>query len=42
MSRWITLEDALLPAVQELFDAERQQLTVLPRIAAVVSRPDMS
>lgn len=42
MSRWISLEHALLPAVQELFDAERQQLAVLPRIAAMVSRPDLS
>ena len=41
MSRWVSLEDALLPAVKDLFDAERQQLTVLPRIAAVVSRPDL-
>jgi len=42
MSRWVSLEDALLPAVKDLFDAERQQLNVLPRIAAVVSRPDLS
>jgi ferritin-like metal-binding protein YciE len=42
MSRWVSLEDALLPAVQDLFDAERQQLTMLPKVAAVVSRPDLS
>lgn len=42
MSQWLSLEDALLPVVKGLFDAERQQLRVLPRIAAVARRADLS
>lgn len=42
MSQWVSLEDALLPVVKGLFDAERQQLKVFPRIVAAVSRPDLS
>jgi ferritin-like metal-binding protein YciE len=42
MSRWVSLANALLPAVTGLFSAERQQLDVLPRMAAMVSRPDLS
>jgi ferritin-like metal-binding protein YciE len=42
MRKWVSLEDALLHAVKDLFDAERQLLKVLPRIANAITREDVA
>jgi ferritin-like metal-binding protein YciE len=42
MSKWVSLDDALLHTVRDLFDAERQLLKVLPTIARAICRDDVA